>query len=38
MQANEILSHFGLTHAGDHPVHSPIDGAEICLLYTSRCV
>ena len=29
MQANEILSHFGLTHAGDHPVHSPIDGAEI---------
>ena len=29
MQANEILSHFGLTHAGDRPVHSPIDGAEI---------
>ena len=29
MQANESLSHFGLTHSGEHAVHSPIDGAEI---------
>jgi aldehyde dehydrogenase (NAD+) len=29
MQANEVLSHFGLKHAGDHAIRSPIDGAEI---------
>ncbi|HEY4125146.1 MAG TPA: aldehyde dehydrogenase family protein [Rhizomicrobium sp.] len=29
MKANEILSHFGLTHSGAHAIHSPIDGAEI---------
>jgi aldehyde dehydrogenase (NAD+) len=29
MHANEILSHFGLKHAGDHAIRSPIDGAEI---------
>ncbi len=29
MQANEILSHFGLTHKGENAVRSPIDGAEI---------
>jgi len=29
MQAHEILAHFGIKAAGDHAVHSPIDGSEI---------
>ncbi len=29
MHASEILAHFGIKPAGDHPAHSPIDGAEI---------
>ena len=29
MHTSEILAHFGIKPAGAHPVHSPIDGAEI---------
>ena len=29
MHPSEILAHFGIKPEGSHPVHSPIDGAEI---------
>ena len=29
MHPSEILAHFGIKPGGHHPVHSPIDGAEI---------
>ena len=29
MHTSDILAHFGIKPAGNHPVHSPIDGAEI---------
>ena len=37
MHISELLAHFGIKPAGDHAVHSPIDGAEIGRVAFRRC-